>query len=371
MTTPNLPFEAIGVQDFLVHPIEKGVEYMVLEVSPDGARFQAQLQNGTLAWFPTKFVRILDNQSQRGGQQQRVQQQQQQQQQQRSPQQQQYTEEEMRRREYEAAKRDAQDKERRRLELQTKARQQPQRAAPAQDEDWLSDMMEDVSIKPAAPQKPKMGTYTETRGYLANAPGFGKNLDAYADDEPEIEPSPDPLPVITQTKNPRQEQKYGVYRTVEDPPDGPKYVQSSDIPDQYKNTLWKCHSCSSTNPPDKSKCSMCGTQRGVQSTYVQGSSNSPQQEWTCSSCKVSNQSNRENCVMCGTKYKPPAPSPSKNPGAVADKKKKAPGPAGAGPKKKAIVTKAGAGIELQYAKGVDIFNYKSGSTSIPGHGAGY
>ena len=43
---------------------------------------------------------------------------------------------------------------------------------------------------------------------------------------------------------------------------------------------------------------------------------------------------------------------------------------GVKPKKK-IVSKADSGVELEYAKKVDIFNYKSGSAAVPGHGASY
>lgn len=43
---------------------------------------------------------------------------------------------------------------------------------------------------------------------------------------------------------------------------------------------------------------------------------------------------------------------------------------GAAPKKK-IVSKASSGVELEYAKKVDVYNYKSGTTALPGHGASY
>jgi len=113
---------------------------------------------------------------------------------------------------------------------------------------------------------------------------------------------------------------------------------------------------------------MCGTQRGEKSQSLVPSSTAPMVEWTCVSCKVTNAAARDNCVMCGTKYKPPANQEKDKGGKKGDDKggpKKNPtGPV----KKKAIVTKAGSGVELQYAKGVD--NYKTGGV-IPGHGAGY
>lgn len=43
---------------------------------------------------------------------------------------------------------------------------------------------------------------------------------------------------------------------------------------------------------------------------------------------------------------------------------------GAKPKKK-IISKSESGVELEYAKKVDMFNYKAGSTALPGHGASY
>jgi len=213
-----------------------------------------------------------------------------------------------------------------------------------------------------------MNTFAETRGYLANAPGFGKSLEQYIE-EPEAEPQPpppEPKPVTT----PQSEPKTGVYRKVEERTDGPKYVATTELPDQYKNTRWKCHSCHSVNPPDKGKCHMCGTQRGEKSINLD--SDAPKGDWTCSSCKVVNPTQRDNCVMCGTKYRPPAPTPVKGIKAAkgsADKKKPT-GP-GTGPKKKQIVGKANAQIELQYAKGMDSLAYRAGSADRAGHGAGY
>jgi len=346
----QVPFEAVGISDFLVHPIEKGVEYTVLAVSPDGFRFQAQLPDGTLGWFPIKFVRILENQPQQNKQQAQP----------RQPQNQQIPEDELRRREYETAKRDAQDKELRRLELQNKIKKQPQRA--------IQQPEEDEEILYSVPTT-KLGTYAETRGYLANAPGFGKNLQEYIEESEEVEPE---LPAVKTPKPPVvNETKAGVYKKFEERADGPKYVPTDTLPEQYKNTPWKCHSCSSVNSPEKGKCHLCGTQRGIQSVAIEG--NTPKQDWTCSSCKVVNNANKDNCVMCGNKYRPPAPSPVK--GAAkeggAANKKKAPVATGAGPKKKQITSKAGAGIELKYAKGVDNCTYKAGSNAKPGHGAGY
>jgi len=357
----EVPFEAVGISDFLVHPIEKGVEYTVLAVSPDGFRFQAELPDGTLGWFPAKFVRVLDNQQQYK-QQQSYQTQ--------NRQQPQISDDEIRRREYETAKREAQDKEGRRQELKNKIKQQPQRNNFVQQE-MEDDSVEEISYNTGT--NVKLGTFAETRGYLANAPGFSKNLQEYIE-ESEVEPEPPtptkaPAPVVNVNKP-------GMYKKVDDRPDGPKYVPASEeLPEQYKNTPWKCHSCSSINAPDKSKCHMCGTQRGIHSVVMEGPA--PKTDWTCSSCKVVNNSIKDNCVMCGTKYRPPAPAPAKGAAATAGgatettKKKPTAATAGAVPKKKQIVSKAGSGIELKYAKGVDNCTYKAGSNAKPGHGAGY
>lgn len=31
----------------------------------------------------------------------------------------------------------------------------------------------------------------------------------------------------------------------------------------------------------------------------------------------------------------------------------------------------GSGVELEYAKKIDVFNYHAGTSDVPGHGAGY
>jgi len=222
----------------------------------------------------------------------------------------------------------------------------------------------------------RLQTFTETRGFLANAPGFNKNMDFYLEEESsEIEtPAPPPKEVTPVVSTPPvQSNKPGVYRVVDERTDGPKYVPSTELPDQYKNTKWQCHSCSSVNPPERSKCHLCGTQRGTQSTLV--NSNVPAEGWTCTSCKVSNEAMREVCIMCGTKYKPPKPKQiqkATSTGGGSEKKKiGGPAPPGMVQKKRQIISKAAAPIELQYAKGSDIYNYKSGSKAVPGHGAGY
>jgi len=261
--------------------------------------------------------------------------------------------------EHEAAKRQVAEKERRRLELQKKLKQTPKRA----DND-----IDDEEINNASRQLQQMKTYTEARGYLSNAPGFNRDLTQYIEDD-ENQQQPEPVSIKTSSKSntTTTTTNTSVFRKVEERSDGPKYVPSEDLPPQYKTGPWKCHSCCTNNGADRQKCNMCGTLRGEMSISLDDASNTPGGEWNCPACKVLNSPSRNTCIMCGSKFRPTA-SPGKS-----DSKKdphkdpKKTTPAG-GVKKKAIVTKAGSGIELQYAKGVD--KYKNGGF-IPGHGAGY
>jgi len=162
----------------------------------------------------------------------------------------------------------------------------------------------------------------------------------------------------------------GVYRKIETSDTGTKYTPSasSDLPEQYQTYKWKCPSCASVHTSALARCNLCGTQKSTNHIVKDENATAV---WSCSSCKVENTPGRTTCIMCGTKYKPTAPAPS--PGALKtntpDSKKKA-NPQALVSKKKQIVSKAGAGIELQYAKGLEM-TYKSGTTAIPGHGAGY
>jgi len=318
----------------------------VVDISDDGSRFAAQFADGSLGWFPAKYVRILEPRSQ-----------QQQQQQQRNTYQtntQSYntsvSTNNAYSKEHEAAKRQAQEKEKRRLELQKKLKQQNKR-----------NEVDDDDIDNASKQLEGLKTYTETRGYLSNAPGFNRDLTQYIDDDDDQEANPAPVsPTTTKTNTTSSS---GPYRKVEERNDGPKYVPSEDLPLQYKTGPWKCHSCHTSNGADRQKCNMCGTQRGEMSVSLDDVS-TPGAEWNCSSCKVLNAPSRTTCIMCGTKYKPvTSPSAALK---SQDPKTAKKTPAG-NVKKKAIVTKAGSGVELQYAKGVD--NHKNGG--FVGHGADY
>jgi len=347
----QVPFEARGLQDWAVFPIEEGVEYTVVDINEDGSRFAAQLADGTLGWFPAKHVRILETRS--PNQQPRYQ---------GNTPQAAYTTTSTSNafsKEHEAAKKQAAEKERRRLELQKKLKQQ-QNSKRAED---------DEEIESASRQLEQMKTYTETRGYLSNAPGFNRDLTQYIDDDDDNKPDQEPISIKTSSKTTVTNStttNTAMFRKLEERSDGPKYVPSDDLPSQYKTGPWKCHSCHTTNGTDHQKCNMCGTQRGEMSISLEDGSNTPGAEWNCSSCKVLNAPSRTTCIMCGNKYKPPQ---SAQQAGQKGKDNKDPRKAPAGNvKKKKLISKAGANVELQYAKGVD--NYKNGGY-IPGHGAGY
>jgi hypothetical protein len=344
----QVPFEARGVQDFPVYPIEEGIEYTVVDISDDGSRFAVQAADGSLGWFPTKYVRILETRSPQQAQQ-RTNYHQNTSSQAYTPSPNAYS------KEHDAAKKQAAEKERRRLELQKKLKQSPKKA----DND-----IDDEEINNASRQLQQMKTYTEARGYLSNAPGFNRDLTQYIEDE--NQPEPEPVSIKTSSKTNTTTTSTTVFRKVEERSDGPKYVPSEELPPQYKTGPWKCHSCCTNNGADRQKCNMCGTLRGEMSISLDDVSNTPTAEWNCPACKVLNPPTRITCVLCGSKYKPivsPGKSDTKK-DPHKDPKKTAAG----GVKKKTIVTKAGSGVELQYAKGVD--NYKNGGF-IPGHGAGY
>lgn len=344
----QVPFEARGVQDFPVFPIEEGIEYSVVDISDDGTRFAAQFADGSLGWFPTKYVRILDNRGQP-----------QQPQAQRANQTNSYNSSVNTNnafsREHDAAKRSAAEKEKRRMELQKKLKQNTGR-----------NDSEDYDIDSASRQMDQMKTFTETRGYLSNAPGFNRDLTQYIDEDDDIQTN-ESVNIKTSAKatniDSNTSTEKPLFRKLEERVDGPKYNPTETLPPQYHTGPWKCHSCQTDNGADRQKCNMCGTLRGELSINLDDPSNKPGAEWNCSSCKVMNSPSRTTCIMCGTRYKPVVAA-GKSADPRKDQKKT---PAG-NVKKKAIVTKAGSGVELQYAKGVD--NYKNGGF-IPGHGAGY
>jgi len=266
------------------------------------------------------------------------------------------TADDQRRRDYEEVKKQNAEKEKRRQELQKKLKQQPTAGRKVEND------VDPDEVDQAYRQLHQLKTYTEARGYLSNAAGYNRDLTKYVDDDepvPQPEPQPEPVKEIkTQTNT------SGMYRKVEERPDGPKYTPSEEMPAQYKYTPWKCHSCHTTHPADRNKCNMCGTQRGELSISLEDTPNGPGTEWNCPSCKVANSPSRMTCIMCGSKWKPTANTKTnKQPERAVEKKSQV-----GNVKKKTIVTKAGSGVELQYAKGVD--NYKSGGV-IPGHGAGY
>ena len=52
----QVPFEAVGVGDLDVAPVEKGVEYTVVAVNEQGTRYGVIMADGRLGWFPCKMV---------------------------------------------------------------------------------------------------------------------------------------------------------------------------------------------------------------------------------------------------------------------------------------------------------------------------
>eukprot|EP01123_Difflugia_compressa_P002047 TRINITY_DN12768_c0_g1_i1.p1 TRINITY_DN12768_c0_g1~~TRINITY_DN12768_c0_g1_i1.p1 ORF type:complete len:328 (-),score=73.52 TRINITY_DN12768_c0_g1_i1:66-902(-) len=265
-----------------------------------------------------------------------------------------------RRLEYETVKKEAQEKERRRLELQNKANQVKQvNIQQSHQEDPLKILLETATIDKS------LKTFAESRGYLASAPGFNSNIDKYI----EVEQKEDFKQRPKQQKQEKEEEEqvetsntqHSIYRKVEGSDDGPRYVPSSGLPSQYlSNGNWKCHSCFTVQSAGKDVCDICGTLRSNKSISLD-TGNQPQNDWICSSCKVSNNSDRTLCVMCGAKYKPPQPPPTPTKTKKSPKQTKSTTPS-VGPKKKAIVTKAESGVELQYAKGLDNLAYVSGSS---------
>jgi len=89
---------------------------------------------------------------------------------------------------------------------------------------------------------------------------------------------------------------------------------------------------------------------------------------------IENKGDTLSCSMCGTKWEPtrvvtaaPKSPYGTNTNSATSPKKSPPG----GKPKKKIVGKNESGVELEYAKKVDVHMYKAGSTARPGHGASY
>jgi hypothetical protein len=126
----QVPFEARGAQDFPVFPIEEGIEYTVVDISDDGTRFACECADGSLGWFPVKYVRILETRSPQPQQRTNYQ---------NTPTQAYTSSPNAFSKEHEMAKRQAAEKEKRRLELQKKLKQTPKRPDNEIDDDEIKN----------------------------------------------------------------------------------------------------------------------------------------------------------------------------------------------------------------------------------------
>jgi len=364
------PFDAVGVQDFPVAPVVKGQEYTVINVTMNsgGARYQVELADGTTGWFPAKYVEIIEEYNDPGlapddlldfqpaseyQQNNNA----------RTPTKQQQVDR----------------KAQLRQKFETKQRQ-------AADDSNMAAVTQSMKSAQIGAVPTRADTYMTTKGFLANAPGFNTNLDnlKYVDDnvdinaddypiqpsaQPQPAPQPAPPPVNQITNTPT---KSGMYKTVT-PSEETHFTPSADLPAQYASNSvvnWVCPSCATENGTSADKCRMCGGMKPSLVTTVTYEKN-PGGPWQCIRCTVQNKSDASQCSMCGTKWEPKrvvTPAPKANsPNQAATGPKKSPG----GKQKKKIVGKNESGVELEYAKKVDVYNYKTGSTAVPGHGASY
>jgi hypothetical protein len=371
-----VPFEAIGVVDFNTVPIVQGQEYEITAVSADGTRWQTAAPDGKPGWFPAKYCAPIPSQPQRVAQYAQPQYE--------EPQyaQQQYAPapqatlqrtvsygDEARRREREELRRQEEAKKsslRQRLESKTVR-------APNNVEDVLQDLLdEEDSDDGGGPVQ----TYAATKGYLAGTSAFDADLSTYGG-HAAYEPEPAPAPVAyrqpVQQQQPQQQvQKPGMYFKVGAVEDAP--VQSYAPPEDGP---WRCSTCGTVQAKHLGKCGMCGSAKATTAAPVyhpEAAGERPFEEnWKCPRCSVPNDRSSLKCNMCGADRPQFDPTVAKRNMISATKQPPAkntrPG-AGQGPKKK-IISKASSGVELEYAKKVDVYNYKSGSAAVPGHGASY
>eukprot|EP01124_Arcella_intermedia_P024425 TRINITY_DN4109_c0_g1_i2.p1 TRINITY_DN4109_c0_g1~~TRINITY_DN4109_c0_g1_i2.p1 ORF type:complete len:329 (-),score=60.88 TRINITY_DN4109_c0_g1_i2:28-1014(-) len=320
---PRVPFEAVGVKDFLVHPIEKGVEYTVLAISDDGSKFQARLVDGTLAWFPSKMVQILDT-----------------------------NDEDQKRREYEAQKREAQEKARRRQELQMKVQQQEhqhhQQTHPHYQQHQSQQHQPQPQVYSMQPQRAVQGQHAQARN-RSNDEYLSGLLDEISITGSGAGPARDQArkaPSAPQVVSPTST---GVYRKVPENKEVPRSAPAiqESVQEQPHSGQWQCPSCASVHAAQVVKCNLCGTSKKSEFS-IDEKVESSSSVWNCSSCKVENQPGRTTCIMCGNKYRPPPPTPIATVNKTRVDRSKS-NPQRLVAKKKNIVSKAGAGIEIQYA----------------------
>jgi len=264
---------------------------------------------------------------------------------------------------------------------------QRQPVADASDDyDDIEDVSQSITSTQISPPKrvPRsVDTFATTKGFLANAPGFNTNLEAmtYNDDNVDIDadhypPSkpaqPQPAPAV----EPPAPTKSGIYKKVT-PKEETHFTPTADLPAQYQTNSvqkWICGSCGMENGISSTKCGMCGNVKpSLVSTVTY--EKSPGGSWKCVKCTVENKADALACSMCGARWEATRvvtnPTSSSYGSATSTTSpKKSPSAPGGKPKRK-IVGKNESGVELQYAKSVDVHMYKAGSTARPGHGASY
>jgi hypothetical protein len=52
-------FNVTGIENFDVIPLQKGREYLILEVSKDGTKWKAKDHKGRVGWIPAHYMRAL------------------------------------------------------------------------------------------------------------------------------------------------------------------------------------------------------------------------------------------------------------------------------------------------------------------------
>lgn len=52
-------FNVTGIENFDVIPLQKGKEYIILEVSKDGFKWKAKDSRGRVGWIPAHYCRAL------------------------------------------------------------------------------------------------------------------------------------------------------------------------------------------------------------------------------------------------------------------------------------------------------------------------
>lgn len=52
-------FNVTGIENFDVIPLQKGREYLILEVSKDGLKWKAKDHRGRIGWIPAHYMRAL------------------------------------------------------------------------------------------------------------------------------------------------------------------------------------------------------------------------------------------------------------------------------------------------------------------------